>query len=104
MKGLSILLCALAALTPLTVSAQAPTCVEPPAAPDAPNGTTATRDEMRAAQEAIKVYNAAVTAFSACIHQTKGDTTKSNEHVRRLETVANRFNAALREYKQRSGG
>lgn len=104
MKRLSILLCALAALTPLTVSAQAPTCVEPPAPPAAPNGATATRDEMRAAQEAIKAYNAAVTGFSACIHQTKGDTTKSNEHVRRLETVANRFNAALREYKQRSGG
>jgi hypothetical protein len=104
MKGFSILLCALAVLTPLTVSAQAPTCVEPPAPPDAPDGATATRDEMRAAQEAVKTYNAVVTEFSACIHHTKGDVTKSNEHVRRLETVANRFNAALREFKQRSGG
>jgi len=102
MKGLAILLCAVATLMPLAVSAE--TCVQPPAPQDPPNGATATRDEMRAAQEAIKAYNVAVTEFSACADRNGLDMAKANESVRRLEALANRFNAALRAYKERSGG
>jgi hypothetical protein len=102
MNGPSILLCAVAALTPLTVSAE--TCIDPPTPRDVPNGATATRDEMRAALEAMKAYNAAVSEFSACTGRNKGDTTKSNEAVRRLETTATRFNAELRTFKQKNGG
>ena len=69
-----------------------------------PDGATATRDDMRAAQEAMKAYNVAVTEFSACTGRTKGDVTKSNEAVGRLETLANRFNAELRTFKQKNGG
>ena len=102
MKGPWIFLGALVALTPLTASAQ--TCVEPPTPRDVPNGATATREEMRAGLEAMKAYNAAVTEFSACTGRNKGDTTKSNEAVRRLETMATRFNAELRAFKQKNGG
>jgi hypothetical protein len=102
MKGSSLLLCALAALTPLTASAE--TCVDPPTPRDLPSGATATREEMRAGLEAMKAYNAAVTQFSACTDRNKDDVTKSNEAVRRLETLANRFNAELRTFKQKNGG
>lgn len=102
MKEPWILLCALVVLTPLTASAE--TCIYPPAPRDVPNGETATREEMRAGLEAMKAYNAAVTEFSSCTDRSKGDTTKSNEAVRRLETLAARFNAELRTFKQKNGG
>jgi len=102
MKGPSLLLCALVALTPFATSAE--TCVDPPTPRDVPNGATATREEMRAGLEAMKAYNAAVSEFSACTGRHKGDTTKANEAVRRLETMATRFNAELRTFKQKNGG
>jgi opacity protein-like surface antigen len=103
MSRLSVLVCALAALSPIA-TAVAEDCVEP-AEPEAPpKGETATRNEMRAAQEAMKLYNTAVTEFSACVERNHLNAAAANGAVRKLQTLANRFNAELRTFKQRDTG
>jgi len=79
-------------------------CVEPASPADPPIGATATRDEMLAAQLAIKTYNSAVVEYTACLEGTRGAAAKVNEVVARLESLAERFNAELRAFKQRNGG
>jgi hypothetical protein len=102
-KSLSILVLLATAALP-TGARAAETCTEPAVPQSVPDGATATREEMRAAQEAMKAYNAAVTEFSACVGRTGESPTKANEAVRRLHTLANRFNAELRAFKLKSGG
>lgn len=96
------ILCAVAALASLPAYAE--DCVEPTAPPEPPRGATATREQMIAAQETIKVYNAAVTAFSACVDQNKGNHIRASVAVQQLEGLAERFNAELREFRKRNGG
>ena len=92
------------ALSPLLALSAAEECVEPKAPAALPSGATATREEMLAGQDAMKSYNAAVAAFSACVDRTHANPTRANELVRGLQTLANRFNAELRIFKQRNGG
>jgi hypothetical protein len=103
MSRLSVLVCALAALSPIA-TALSESCVEPAEPATPPKGETATRDEMRAAQEAMKLYNAAVTEFSACVDRNHLNPTAANVAVRKLQALANRFNAELRTFKQRNTG
>ena len=79
-------------------------CVAPDPPSDPPSGATATRDEMLAAQAAIKKHNAAVTAFSDCVRRSGINELRADEAVRHLEKLAEKFNAELRAFKQRSGG
>ena len=102
MRSTAVLLCLAATLASLTLSAEE--CVEPAEPQDPPSGETASREEMRAAQEAMKVYNAAVTEFSACTERNHENPAKSNEAVRKLKVLANRFNAELRTFRQKNGG
>lgn len=92
---------AIAALT--CGAASADVCVEPPTPAVPPSGATATRDEMRAAQEAIKAYNTAVVQFCDCIDKNNGNSIKASEAIRRLERLADKFNAELRAFRQKNG-
>jgi hypothetical protein len=94
-------------------------CAAPEAAVQIPNGSEATRDEMIAAQKAVKAYDMAVAAYSTCMEQeqhTKAvvgvDAARlSDEYSRRteaavdkLQKLADRFNTELRTFKARNTG
>ena len=95
-------------------------CTAPPP-PAAPDGATASMEQMLAGQKAVKDYQAANTDYRACLDplvdaaqvaaagdspgpdleatlaQLNGD---YNASVSAEEEVANQFNVALREYKK----
>ena len=100
MKALMIL-CTVVAVTPLCASAD---CVAPTPPNDPPSGATATREEMLAAQTAIKGYDAAVAVYAECVRKDGGPASRADDAVLRVEKLAARFNAELRAYKQRNGG
>jgi predicted NUDIX family NTP pyrophosphohydrolase len=92
-------------------------CTPPDGAIQIPNGLYATLEEMKAAAQAVRAYNAAVTAFTACLQQEQdakiaagGDKKKvQDEYAKRndvevdkLQQVADKFNAELRTYKART--
>ena len=92
-----------------TVIAVAPSCafadcVAPPTPSDPPSGATATREEMVAAQSAIKTYDAAVAVFTDCVKKNGGSAAKADDAVKGVERLAAKFNAELRAFKQRNGG
>jgi hypothetical protein len=81
----------------------ASSCKPPDAPPTAPNGETAGREEMLAAQAALKAYNTAVAQYTQCVQKNGGSDIEINRIVNQLEKLAVRFNAELRKFKQRSG-
>ena len=106
------------ALTVLAALVAAPAfadCTAPDGSVQIPSGAAATRDEMVAAQKAVKAYDNAVRAYSDCLQQQKalnGDNTKlADEFDRRtaaeldkLQRLADRFNVELRAFKARTSG
>lgn len=80
-------------------------CKAPPAPPSAPSGAAATRTEMLTAQTAIKEYNAAVATFTECVSKDGSpfEVKEAEEVVQQLEKLAERFNAELRNFKQKNG-
>jgi hypothetical protein len=100
MKALAILY-TVAVVLPLPVLAD---CVAPPAPGEPPSGATASREQMMAAQAAIKGYDAAVNEFAACIKKDGGRPALAEEAVHAVEKLAAKFNAELRVFKQRNGG
>jgi hypothetical protein len=91
-------------LSLMTFAAAADDCFSPRSPGDPPSGAAATREQMVAAQEAIKTFKAAVEAFTACVEKNDGDPLKANDAERRLEAAATRFNAELRAFRQKNGG
>jgi hypothetical protein len=88
----------------LQASAAATVCKTPEEnAPAVPKGETASREEMVAAQAAMKTYNAAVVQYTLCVQKAGGSETELNRIVNQLEKLAVRFNAELRKYKQKAG-
>jgi len=100
MKAFTILY-TIAAAMPLTALAE---CVAPSPPAEPPNGATATREEMVAAQAAIKSYDAAAAQYSECVRKDGGNPVKAGETIRAVERLAAQFNAELRVFKQRNGG
>jgi predicted outer membrane protein len=94
---------AITSLVALQASAAAASCKPPDAPPTAPNGETASREEMLAAQAAMKSYNVAVAEYTQCVQKEGGSEIELNRIVNQLEKLAVRFNAELRKFKQRSG-
>jgi hypothetical protein len=90
-------------LTALQASAAAASCKSPDVLPNVPNGDTAAREEMLAAQAAMKAYNAAVNEFTLCVQKDGGREIELNRVVNQLEKLAVRFNAELRKFKQKAG-
>jgi hypothetical protein len=96
----AFLLVGIASLTPFTTWAA---CEAPSVPATPPNGATATREEMLAAQGAVKQYDTAVVAYAECMRKSGGGETKIEEAISQLEKHAERFNAELRAFKQKSG-
>lgn len=95
-------------------------CTAPPS-PTLPDGTTASMEEMLAAQKAVKAFQAANTEYRACLDPlvtaaevaAAGDSpgpdlqktleqlnNEYNASVSAEEEVANGFNVALRDFKK----
>lgn len=105
----------------LTLSLPAIGCDYPPSA-DIPNGSTATRDEMLAGQQAVRDYIAAMEEYLACIEEEeeatldtltdisdeervnreRALTVKHNAAVEQMELVAARFNEEVRVFREQS--
>jgi hypothetical protein len=115
----------LAVLLASGVSAQA-ACVYPQAPQKLPNGATATKDEMLAAQKSVKEYQAAVEGtYLPCLEQEKNaavaaldandpeyakkkaaldevQAKKNNAAVDELQAVATRFNEEIKAYSAKN--
>jgi hypothetical protein len=111
MKTAFVLLAALAATSALA------DCQAPEGTVQIPNGAAATRDEMVAAQKAVKAYDNAVRAYSACLEQEQHAkvgadrgvladeySRRSEAEVDKLEKLADKFNVELRAFKARNAG
>jgi hypothetical protein len=85
---------------------------EPPAPVPMPDGATATRDQMLAAQAQVRAYQAAMNEFVACLDseaEGQGDQAPSefkslmverhNAAVAEMEGVAAAFNDQLRAFR-----
>ena len=98
-------------------------CDAPANAVIVPDGASATKEAMVAAQHAVKDYNAAVATFSECLKAEQdakiaagGDTLKDadkqkiaadyvarqNAEVDKLQKIADKFNVELRAYKAKN--
>jgi hypothetical protein len=85
-------------------AAHAGTCVEPATfSDDIPNGASATREAMLAAQRAIKAYDNAVKAFADCLRDAGDTSNRANAAVQNLEKIAGHFNDQLKVFKERNG-
>ncbi|MBM4195556.1 MAG: hypothetical protein FJ197_00460 [Gammaproteobacteria bacterium] len=106
-------LSALAALAAANTAAAA--CAYPPEI-DVPNGARATKDEMVAANAAVKGYMAQVEEYLACLDREEADlgdavtdeqkqlhTTRHNTAVDALNAVAARYNEQVQAYKKAGG-
>ncbi len=111
-------------LTALLFAGQAlADCPPPGLDTNVPNGSKATKDEMVAAQRAVKAYNAAVETYSACLKTAQdaeiaaaGDkltedlrvkivskyADKTNAEVDKLQKMADKFNAELKAFKAKN--
>ena len=123
-------LAAIAALTLLAGAAKA-ACTYPAAPDKIPDGSTATRDEMLAAKQAVAKYNDEITAYQSCIKlesdgsiaelekQAKTDEEKkafaaqkaelerklverNNAALDEVTAVVERFNEQLRAYNKKN--
>jgi hypothetical protein len=78
-------------------------CSAPQPAADPPSGASSTREEMLAAQKAIKAYNTAVQGYADCLQKSGGDIGKADDALVTLQKLADKFNVELRIFKQKSG-
>jgi predicted outer membrane protein len=84
-----------------------------------PDGSTATRDQMVAAQRAVKAYDTAVKAYGDCLQQQLDAQVSAgankqqlsvqydkmnNDQVDKLQKLADKFNEELRAFKARNSG
>jgi hypothetical protein len=105
-------------LAALPLSARAD-CSEPEAAVRIPDGSTATRDQMVAAQRAVKAYDTAVKAYGDCLqHELDAKLASggnkllleaqydklNNAEVDKLQRLAGKFNDELRAFKAKNSG
>ena len=97
-------------------------CTYPKAPQSIPDGSTATLEEMLAGQRAVKAFDAEITAYQACLETEHNDalaanpgltTDQKNERVKILaqkqnaavdeaQGVADRFNAQIRVYREKT--
>ncbi|HEX4024838.1 MAG TPA: hypothetical protein VHX52_09075 [Steroidobacteraceae bacterium] len=81
-------------------------CPEPQgaAAEQIPDGTTATRDQMVAAQKAVKAYDTAVRQYTQCLQQAGDSGATQNVAVEKDQELAQRFNSELHAYEAKHKG
>lgn len=80
------------------------TCVEPINSPTLPDGSTASREQMLAAQNALKAYDAAVKVFADCVHKNGENAMRADRAADKLSSFADKFNAELRAFKKKASG
>jgi hypothetical protein len=97
-----ILLTSLVAISGLAAGSAFAGCTEPVAVTDVPKGASASRDDMLAAQRAVKAYDTAVKAYTDCLQQAGDTSGKGNEAVDKLQKIADRFNQELRAFKEKN--
>ena len=93
----------------LCVVASASECVLPPPPSHIPDGDSASEQEMLAAMQTLKKYNADVTEYTQCLEFAQKRnliSTADQEHHRTLAVdtlagVAARFNEQVRKFKAR---
>lgn len=112
-------LLSLSLIAALAASAAQAACIYPRAPESVPDGATATYDQMVAAQQAVKKFDADVTAYNACLDMelqaimanpeiddarkaelASMQVKKNNAAVDEAQSVADRFNEQLRAYKE----
>lgn len=112
-------LLSLALIAALATSAAQAACIYPRAPESLPDGATATYDQMVAAQQAVRQFDADVTAYNACLDMelqaimanpeiddarkaelASMQVKKNNAAVDEAQSVADRFNEQLRAYKE----
>lgn len=99
-------------LAALLCSGSVLACDYPVQLVEIPEGETATKDEMIAAQKSVKAYMAAMDVYIKCLEamlEGKTDeelarlqqiqTMRHNSAVEAMEIVADRFNVQVRAYK-----
>jgi hypothetical protein len=112
----------LVALTALMAGPAYANCVFPPPPEKIPDGRTATREEMIAAQKVVKDYETSVTAYNACLELEKNEAIakggeqmtaeqkakltdmhdkKHDAAIDQLESVAKRYNDQVKIYNAR---
>ena len=108
-----------AVLVSLCASSAFADCTVPDNNVQIPDGSTATKDEMIAAQKAVQAYDAAVKTYTDCLQQEQqaqldagGDKVKlqkkyaelNNVQVEKVQQLADKFNTELRAYKSKPAG
>jgi opacity protein-like surface antigen len=116
MKKATLVTCLL--LASIGAGAAQATCIYPREPESIPDGATATYDEMVAAQQTVKQFDADITAYTACLEmelqamledpgldearkielQTM-QAKKNNAAVDHVQSVAERFNEQLRAFQ-----
>jgi hypothetical protein len=112
-----------ATLAVLAVSPAFADCTAPTPPQSLPDGNTATLQQMLAGKKSVDEFNTATNAYLDCLTQAhkdaldaagpkissddkdaleKTETDKHNAAVERLKDVADRFNAQIRIFKQKS--
>jgi hypothetical protein len=91
----------LAVLTPFAAGAE---CTEVPDIAQLPDGNTASREEMLAANKTIHDYNTAVDGYVECLRKSGGNRSREDRAIDKLEKIASSYNAAVRAFKKRGGG
>lgn len=90
------------ALGALSLSAHAE-CAYPKGPASIPNGTTASEQEMLAAMQAFKAYDADVKSFGACLEQETKEKSAGTAQLMQLKTMqSKKLNAALDELQTKA--
>ncbi len=90
----------IALLTPLASFAS---CAEVQDISQLPDGATASREDMLAANKAVHDYNTAVDEYVECLRKSGGNAARENRAIDKLDAVAASYNAAVRAFKKKGG-
>lgn len=78
-------------------------CAFPKAPAGIPDGKTASEQEMLAAMNAFKAYNAEVTAFGGCLEEEAKDRSVGSAQLMQLKTMkSKKLNAAVEELQAKA--
>ncbi len=103
MRPMRLILAAAACMS-VSLGAAMADCPEPTGAAQIPDGATATRDEMVAAQRAVKAYDTAVRQYTQCLQQAGDNAAGQSLAVQKDQALAERFNTQLHVYEAKHKG
>jgi len=94
----------LLAVAAIGIKAASADCPLPAVQVQIPSGATASRDDMVAAQKAVKAYDNAVKEYSGCLQREAvvGSDRLETLEVDRLKQIAAKFNTELKIFKEKN--